>query len=340
MPLLFGNDVFFREEVRRRSASSSNSYVHVLLHSTNGDSAHDKHAVQVREPFQLSDDLWICRLPSDLRDVVYETCEAPGFPKQRVFRQYGQLYAIAHFAGPWTVGQLSGWDAQGKITEFITFSQLVHPTSIGFGNSARFTFGPAGEFICADPGPCRGITEQAFTIPHHRNWISEAECEQIKRLLSTSKLGDLPDRVARANWNVQHAVYQYFFEVRTLLVVTGLEALLHTRSSNRRDRAGAQFKTRTALLAQVLGVPFTRDDASAVWEHRSDVTHGRDPWASRRSVGQKLKQPPELTKQDETVRRCLQAEELLRASVLRCLTDPQFAKKFISDASVEGAFPI
>jgi hypothetical protein len=150
--------------------------------------------------------MWICRLPDNLRDIIYQACESPGVPYEKAFRQYGQLYTIALFAGPWTPGQLSAWDAQGEI---------------GFGNSARLTFAPNGDFISADPGPCRGITEQAFTIPHHRNWISLPECEQIKHLLANSNLKDLPDKAARAHWNIQHAAYQYFFRFELYLLCPG-----------------------------------------------------------------------------------------------------------------------
>jgi hypothetical protein len=343
---LFGSDEFFAEEVKRCSAGASNSYVHVLLHSTNGDDDPNDNPTRCRDPFQLTERMWICRLPDIIRDIVYKACESPGVPNQKVFRQYGQLYTIALFTGPWTPGQLSEWDAQGEITRFVTLSQLVHPTSIGFGNSARLTFDPNGDFISADPGPCRGITEQAFTISHHRNWISKSECEHVKHLLANTNIKDLSDRVARANWNVQHAAYQYFFEVRTLLVVSGLEALLHTRdpkpqSSNQKlPGTGRQFVTRSKQLAELLNVHFTADDAKAVWEHRSDVSHGRDPWAARQNARGGQQQPPELTKNDPFVRRYLQAEKLLRTTVLRCLSDRQFAAMFESDASVEKFFPV
>lgn len=348
MSLLFGDPGFFSEEVRHQSTSVSNSYVHVLMHSTNGDHDPDDRPVECHEPFRLTDRLWICRLPDSLRNTVYEACESPGVPNQsqKVFRQYGQLYTMALFSGPWLPGQLSEWDAHGEITTAVTLSQLVHPTSIGFGNSARLTFGPGGNFLSADPGPCRGITEQAFTIPHHRNWISKSECEHVRQLLANSDLRALPDKVARANWNLQHSAYQYFFEVRTLLIVSGLEALLHARnptpsaSKGKQPGTGRQFVTRTKLLADMLQIPFTTDDATGVWDHRSDVSHGRDPWAARQNARGGLQGPPDLTKNDPTVRRYLQAEQLLRATILRCLTDHRFAAMFASDTSVEQFFPV
>jgi hypothetical protein len=341
MTRLFGDDLFFSEQVRRYSAPGSNSYVHVLLHSTNGHEAPNDNAVRCGEPFQLTDRMWICRLPTDLGEKVYEACESPGVPRQKVFRQYGQLYTVALFMGPPLAGQLTGWDAYGHITQFVGFSQLVHPTSLGFGNSIRFTFGPNGDFISAYPGPCRGMTEHAFTIPPHRNWICKQECEQVKHLLANTNPKELPDKAARAHWNVQHAAYQYFFEVKTLLIVTGLEALLHTRRQNSNGPGtGRQFKSRSVRLAELVGVPFTADDANELWDHRSDVSHGRDPWASRRNGREELQQPPELTKDNEPVRRYLRGEQLLRTTVLKCLTDREFAAIFASDDSVEDRFPI
>ncbi len=214
MSTLFGDDRFFREEVPRHSTKGSNSFVHILLHSSNGNDDPDDRPEPCREPFKLTDRMWVCRLPETLGNTVYEACESPGVPKEKVFRQYGQLYTIALFTGPWMPGELSQWDAQGEITRAVTLAQLIHPTSIGFGNSARLTFDSNGDLVRADPGPCRGITEYAFTMPSHRNWISKAECEQIADLLANSNLKNLPDKVARAHWNVQHAAYQYFFEVR------------------------------------------------------------------------------------------------------------------------------
>src|SRR6185437_14263827 len=168
--MLFGNEVFFSDEVKRRSQGGGNSFVDVLLHSTNGDNDPNDHPLKCEEPFNAAEGMWVCRLSDELRDVVYKACESPGIPYQNPHRQYGQLYTIARFRGTWLPGQASSWDASGEITRFVTFSQLVHPTSIGFTNSARLTFGPDGEFLRADPGPCRGITEFAFTISPHRNW--------------------------------------------------------------------------------------------------------------------------------------------------------------------------
>ncbi len=51
-------------------------------------------------------------------------------------------------------------------------------------------------------------------------------------------------------------------------------------------------------LASELGIAFSEGDAAAVWDHRSDLAHGRDPWASLKDANGNMPQPPTLTKCD------------------------------------------
>jgi hypothetical protein len=340
MPMIFGKPDFFVELLRRFSAPGRKSHIHVLLHSTNGNDSDEPGAVQCLEPFMLADRIWICRMPDHLRDIVYKACQSPGEPYEPSFRQYGQLYTIALFMGTPEAGTVTSWDGYRHLSKVVTCSQLVHPTSIGFGNTAVLIFGPDGDFEQARPGPCRGFTEQAFSIPDTRNWLSQSECETVKDLFNNSNMDKLPDKVARAHWNFQYAAFQYFFEVRTLLVVSGLDALVHVRTPGRRFSTGAQFTARTVQLAADLGVSFTTDDANAVWEHRSDIAHGRDPWAFLKDANGRMPQPQKLTKSDEVVRRYLAAEQILRAAIVKCLKEPDFAKRFSSDEAIEKAYPI
>jgi hypothetical protein len=338
--LTFGSPEFFDQRLQRFSQSGRESHVHVLLHSTNGVSADDPGAVECREPFKLAERLWLCRMPDKLRDVVYKACEPPGEPYEAAHRQYGQLYTIAFFMGPPEVGTVTSWDGYRYISKFVTYSQLVHPTSIGFGSTAVLIFDGNGEFKQVRPGPCRGITEYAFTLPDMRNWLSKSECEEVKSLFENANTEKLPDRVARAHWSVQHAAYQYFFEVKTLLVASGIDSLVHVRIPGDRTGTGRQFINRTAQLAAELGIPFTLEDASAVWEHRSDISHGRDPWASLKDGSGRMQQRLELKKDDEVVRRYLATEQILRSAILKCLADPAFSARFDSDASVKKAYPV
>lgn len=337
--MIFGRPEFFEEQLRQFSVPGRRSYVHVLLHSTDGNDAEDPGAVQAQEPFRLADRLWICRMPDYLRDNVYKACESPGEPYEPAHRQYGQLYTLALFMGPPEIGTVTSWDGYGHLSKLVTYSQLVLPTSIGFGNTAVLIFDSAGKFVQARPGPCRGFTEQAFTVPNTRNWLSQSECETLKDLFDNAKLEDLPDRVARALWSLQHTAYQYFFEVRTMLVASALDALVHARTSANL-KTGVQFRYRTVQLAKELGVEFTLDDANALWDHRSDIVHGRDPWEFLKDAKGKIPQPPKLTKTDDVVRRYMAAERILRLAILKCLREPDFAAKFASNDTVEAAYPV
>jgi hypothetical protein len=341
MPFTFGSPDFFDEQVQRMTRAGHRSQVHVLLHSTNGNDGHDPGATECIEPFAAGGNtLWLCRLPDKLRDALYKACEPRGEPPEEAYGTIGQLYTVALFMGPLLPGTIASWDGYGYITKFVSYSQLVHPTSIGFGNTAVLYFDDTGTFTSASAGPCRGITEHAFIVPDSRNWLSKEECETIKLLFDTADLDKLPDRVARAHWSVQHAAYQYFFEVRTMLVASGLDALLHVWDSKPRIGTGKQFTDRTVLLAQELGINLTPTDAKALWEHRSDVSHGRDPWHSVRDHDDPKWQMPKITKNEPWVKRYLLGDEILRRTVLKCLTDSQFAAKFASDDTVAAAYPV
>jgi hypothetical protein len=50
--------------------------------------------------------------------------------------------------------------------------------------------------------------------------------------------------------------------------------------------------------------------------------------------------PPVLTKDQPLVQRYIACEQLLRSTVLKCLTEPAFASKFQSDLSVESAYQV
>ena len=58
---------------------AGNSSVYVVLHSTNGVAERDADDNTCEQPFQVKDDIWICKMHTELRNAVYEACESPGF---------------------------------------------------------------------------------------------------------------------------------------------------------------------------------------------------------------------------------------------------------------------
>ena len=337
---MFGTEKDFESLVKAYSGAG-NSSVYVVLHSTNGVAGSDRDAPVCEEAFEVAKDLWICRISNALRDAVYDACESPGSPPIRPHRQYGQLYTLALFNGPWAPGQVRG-DRDAELNTLLSLSQLVHQTTLGFANSARLDFDPEGDLIEAIPHACRGVTEQAFMVADERNWLARDEAVKVRDLYAIG-FGGLPDKVKRANWHLQHAFFQYFFEIRSLLMVTGLEALVHARvplaAGQRSAGTTKQFIERTTKLAEMLGVPFTCDDARYVYEHRSDVAHGRDPWSARLDPRDRQEQVV-LSESVEVVRMYLKAERLLRSTIIRCITDQAFSSIFQTDASVAAALPV
>lgn len=101
-----------------------------------------------------------------------------------------------------------------------------------------------------------------------------------------------------------------------------------------------QFIDRVRLLAGDLGLSFSENDAKGLWDHRSDVVHGRDPWLSVRDPNDPQWQMPPIRKSDLVVRRYLAAEEILRKTILKCLTDSAFASHFASDSTVKAKYPL
>ena len=83
-----------------------------------------------------------------------------------------------------------------------------------------------------------------------------------------------------------------------------------------------QFKERIVLLASDLCIPFTKSDAGAVWGHRSDVVHGRDPWAAMRAAQIGFQIPATLAKNNPMVIRYVACEQHFRSTALKRLTDP------------------
>lgn len=125
-----------------------------------------------------------------------------------------------------------------------------------------------------------------------------------------------------------------------MLVASALDSLVHIENEGLGIGTGRQFKERVPMIAADFGITLTPDDAEALWKHRSDVVHGGDPWLSVRNPDDPKWQVPPLHRDEPFVRRHLIAEEVLRKTVLRCLTDQQFADRFASDDTVKACYPL
>jgi hypothetical protein len=122
-------------------------------------------------------------------------------------------------------------------------------------------------------------------------------------------------RLSRALWYNEYAARTYFADVRWTMIATALEALIHT------DRRGstAQFVSRTAKLANVLGIAsFTEDNALRFYDRRSSLAHGQ-------GVGS-------LRPEDQLL--YVLGEDLLRTVLARAILDSSFAATFEDEDNI------
>jgi hypothetical protein len=92
-----------------------------------------------------------------------------------------------------------------------------------------------------------------------------------------------------------------------MLVASALDALIHVRNERQGIGTSQQFIDRVRLLAGDLGLSLSEEDAKGLWDHRSDVVHGRDPWLSVRDPNDPQWQIPPIRKSDPNgspLRRC------------------------------------
>ena len=165
------------------------------------------------------------------------------------------------------------WDPDGRLRLVIALSRLIHPTTVGLEQSAvltgRITDDP--ERIAVTPGPISGPAASAYvTGAHQRNWLTEADAEQLRDLLAAYEAAPLPPRVRRALWFHEFAACTLDGAVRWALFVTGIEALINVAF----DRIARQFTVRSVALANECCASFSKQQANRTYKMRSRVDHG------------------------------------------------------------------
>jgi hypothetical protein len=131
----------------------------------------------------------------------------------------------------------------------------------------------------------------------------------------------LPKRVETAFWYHEYAAWSYEPNVRWVLVVTGLEAFVHTPWIP----STPQFKIRIPLLAKEVGVPLvTTDEASRMYDIRSSFAHGRNL----------------ASLDDESRGLYCKMEALLRRTANRAISDREFAAVFSDETTINKRWPV
>jgi hypothetical protein len=271
----------------------------------------------IRSRVDLSDQIWIGPLDSEIVALVMDTCEPRVYGMAPPVRQYAQLYAFVRELP--TPSPMHLWDTDNRLAAAIAISRLIHPTHAGFAYAARVAYEQnAAEQIC--PALIRGISVDVMhSASRTRDWLTQADAEVLRELVPLLPM-PLPTRVHNAFWHHEYAARTYYLDHRWTLVVTGLEALLNTDKAHNKK----QFERRVPQLGSELAVSVSELDAAEAYDLRSRLAHGvsfissgtsRSPSASQVDLYDRL-------------------EDTLRFAVLRGMRDGSFGDVFRDDEKI------
>lgn len=313
-------------DFRARGFKERLRYWDVVIHmggdlSANNPDVGDVPPIHKRT--DLSDQLWIGHLDADMAKIIMETCEPKALGLTPPARQRAHLYAFVRELP--SESEILWWDTDHQLTAAVAVSRLVRRTSIGFAYAARVGIesGVVKEVL---PAEIHGISRDAFLSPNRtRDWLTRADAETLRQLVPLL-WSQLPRRVHNALWHHEYAARTYYLDHRWTLVVTGLEALVHTD----RRRSTAQFTGRVTKLASELAINLSKADASEAYDLRSQLAHG----AAFLSTGTTQRLSPSQVGLYDRL------EDILRLAVLRGMKDKAFADILDSDDKIRSRWSI
>lgn len=270
----------------------------------------------------LDDDSWVGQLPRKQSEAIIEACEMRGF-QYNPRRLYCELYTFVRENPPSDPQCL--WDSDAKLQTTVALSRLIHPTPVCFRHSATVKTNQAGEIVTIEPVIVSGPGSHAYVAETANAWLTPDDAKKLAALLTAYNINALPERVKTALWHHDYAAWHYEGNARWLFVATGLEALIHTRPPKGRTPTTWQFEDRIPTLAVETGAgPVTTAEASEMYNLRSELTHG----------GHMSK----VNAQHSPL--YCKMENLLRQTILKALSDPQFASIFKDGAEIDKRWPV
>jgi hypothetical protein len=238
-------------------------------------------------------------------------------------------YALYRIDAPSAGDALLNWDPDRRLTTCLALSRIVQPTSIAFANAARIISWPNRpvEIIAAYV-----YQKAAWISPGERDWLTDADVAALGLLMSAFRPQDLPERVKRALWYLEGAFQTHPIDVRWTLVVTALEALVHT--DERTKTTGKygmgntkQFTHRLTRLKEYLpSLQWSPSSLGDIYEARSGLSHGQGFVRGQPAESWPLPQPVEDLYSI--------AEGGLRAILGHAILHPEFRAIFSGDESL------
>ncbi len=271
-------------------------------------------------PVQILDDVEVLPPDWNLFRALTSACDPPGVNKGEPIDLRWPLYSFVRKNAP--RDPMYHWDSDQRLQFVITISRIVRPTSLGLLYATRL-IGHFGSPHCRlIPGPVRGFGAHAWVADPARDWLSRSDLGRLGILARAFFLEPFPprSRLQTALWYFEYAARTNLVNVRWLFVVTAIETLVSTDSS----QSTRHFTRRLPELAARRGVPCSARDASRMWALRSAISHGD------KKDGVK---PSDLAVY-------ARVEEVLRATLEQAILDPDWRKQFDSRESIDRAFPV
>jgi len=274
----------------------------------------------IRKKFRLPNKLWLGRIPEKLSLQVIEACEQKHYNWNPIpFRS--AAYAFIRECPPEVETKRHNWDWDCCIQRALALSRLIRPTATMLEYTARVFFrtDKTVDYIHANTNR-ENVVHGYLADPKTIVWLTEVDARCLKGVLLSYFQADLPGRIRNALWFHEFLHQIFWIEIRWPLLITALEALPHTD----RQRSTFQFKKRIPVLCKVLGfATITEKKAAKAYGIRSGLVHhgGVENPFQEKSLYQRL-------------------ESLLRATILRAITDVSFRDHFSNSQRVKEMFPL
>lgn len=271
--------------------------------------------------FELSNDIWIERLETELAKHVQSACEPPNYGINNVPNDR-HMYA---FVRRLPEHEVTNHEGVNDLFAVAALSRLVNPTSIG-GRYCAKVFDFHLEDSAIQSIQFRGVSSDVI-IGEGRDWLSRENAEELMSLVPwVSPDRRMHGRVHRAYWNHEYAMHSYYLDARWVLVVSGLEALISVGENGLRR----QFCNRVQQLATECQVALSNEELSRAYTLRSKLAH-----AEAFLSGLETRFP-----RSEQVELYVRLENVLRMIIKRCLIDEAFGNRFRDDVAVQESWPI
>jgi hypothetical protein len=276
---------------------------------------------------RLSREMTLEQLPREECELIRTACT----PRGHFF--YALYLGGFYYAFVWELPQHQidtspNWDPAGELYAALAFSRLIVDNAHTTEYAARVTDYQDGEKQVR-PALAREAAVAFRSDPQKRDWLVATEAAKLSELLSRTLAGSdanvpLPQRVMRANWLQEYATRVQYADLVLPLLVTALEALVHTG----RDASTKQFTARVAKVAAEVGVQVSEDWCSDVYGVRSGGVHGQfvNAFSFEGSA--------------TGLEYVAKAQMIVRRVILRAVDDSSFRAIFETDETVRQYCPV